>query len=106
MSMSAFDEVKTLQRVSRLRLFVSPFDLSCQDYRLALESADLDMMNDDKPEDEVEALLKSLLFASNMHAARVKLPEARFQDTASGALQKDHEAKEIRVRFSTIALRC
>lgn len=41
-------------------------------------------------------LLAALQFASTSHLARVKLPEARFEDSMSGAIRKQHESREVK----------
>lgn len=41
-------------------------------------------------------LLAGLQFASTSHLARVKMPEARFEESMSGAIRKQHESREVR----------
>lgn len=46
--------------------------------------------------DDCYPLLAALQFASTSNLARVRMPEARFEESSSGAVRKQHESREVR----------
>jgi ATP-dependent RNA helicase DHX57 len=66
-----------------------------REYRSSLETAGFSVSIDAASVAD-DALLKTLLFASSMNVAKIKLPDATYTSTIAGAVQDTVEAREVR----------